>query len=79
MWIFLFYLCENKKLIMATKVKISAPDQVKLALDGRTQRWLAMEIKIPEDSLSQKMNGLKDFTQSEIDAINNRLGSNIKL
>lgn len=65
---------------MATKIKQSIPDQVKEALDGRTQRWLSFEIKMPEDILSKKMNGFEgaEFTDEEIEAINTRLSSNIK-
>lgn len=62
---------------MATKEKLSVIDQVKVALDGRTQRWLALEIKMPEDNMSKRMTGVVEFTQQEIDAINNRLKSNI--
>lgn len=63
---------------MATKEKVSVPDQVKVALDGRTQRWLALEIKMPEDNLSKRMSGVVQFSEDEIAAINNRLKSNIK-
>lgn len=62
---------------MATKVKASIPEQVKEALDGRTQRWLSMEIKMPEDTLSKKMNGISEFTDEEINTINERLSANI--
>lgn len=63
---------------MATKIKVSIPDQVREAMDGRTQRWLALEIKMPEDTLSKKLKGDIDFTDEEIEAINIRLQSNIK-
>lgn len=59
--------------------KISIPQQIKKALDGRSQRWLALEIKMPEANMSKKMNG-KDgyvFTDSDIAKINKRLNSNI--
>lgn len=59
------------------KKKVTVPEQVKNALDGRTQRWLAMEIRMPEDELSKKMNGINEFTDEDIDAINKRLSSNI--
>jgi len=64
---------------MATKEKLSVPDQVRVALDGRTQRWLALEIKMPEDNMSKRMTGTVQFTQEEINAINYRLKSNIIL
>ncbi len=51
---------------------------VKNAMDGRTQRWLALEIKMPEDNLSKRMQGTVWFTQEEIATINERLKSNIE-
>lgn len=57
------------------------PEQIKKALDGRSQRWLAMEIKMPESNLSKKMTG-KDgyiFTLEDISKINKRLNSKIIL
>ena len=63
---------------MAIKLKLSVPDQVREAMDGRTQRWLALEIKMPEDTLSKKLKGDTDFTDEEIEAINTRLQSSIK-
>ena len=62
---------------MAVKEKLSVPDQVRVALDGRTQRWLALEIKMPEDNMSKRMTGTVQFTQEEINSINERLKSNI--
>lgn len=62
---------------MATKEKLSVIEQVKIALDGRTQRWLALEIKMPEDNMSKRMTGTVQFTKEEIDSINERLKSNI--
>ena len=53
-------------------------EQIKLALDGRSQRWLALKIAMPEDSLSKKLNGKKKFEDKDIDAINNLLKSKIK-
>ncbi len=60
--------------------KISVQQQIKIALDGRPQRWLALEIKMPESNLSKKMKG-KDgyvFTDEDIEKINKRLSANIK-
>lgn len=57
---------------------VTLPDQVIQAMDGRTNRWLALEIKMPESELSKKLNGKVDFTKEEIDAINARLKSKIK-
>ncbi len=64
---------------MATVKKLCVQEQVKVALDGRTQRWLAMEIKMPEDTLSKKMKGYSEFTQDELYLINKRLKVNISL
>ncbi len=64
---------------MNTGNKISIPDQIRAALDGRTQRWLALEIKMPEDSLSKRMKGIAEFSQEEIERINARLSVNITL
>lgn len=54
------------------------PEQVKIALDGRTSRWLALEIRMPETELSKKLNGHVEFTEEEIKAINARLKSEIR-
>ena len=63
---------------MAEKTIISLPEQVEKAMDGRTQRWLALNARIHETELSKKMNGLVDFTNDEIARINEVLKSNIK-
>ena len=55
------------------KTLISVPDQIKKALDGRTQRWLSFEARIGESELSKKMKGEMDFTDSEIERIETRL------
>ena len=57
----------------------SIPEQVVVALDGRTQRWLSLNIRMPENELSKKMKGKKPFTQEEIDTINSVLKFEIKL
>lgn len=53
--------------------------QIEKALDGRTQRWLSFEVRIPEAELSKKINGKMEFTQQEINRINERLSCNIIL
>ncbi len=58
---------------------LSIPEQVKVALDGRTQRWLALQIRVPESDVSRKMTGLMDFTEDEIKNINELLKVNIKV
>ena len=56
---------------------ISVVDQIKAALDGRTQRWLSLRAQIPESDLSKKMNGTWEFDQEEIDKINEVLNCSI--
>lgn len=57
---------------------LSIPEQVYKAMDGRTQRWLALQVAIPESDLSRKMKGKMDFTEQEINAINELLKVEIK-
>lgn len=59
--------------------KLTIPQQIKKALDGRSQRWLALEIKMPESNMSKKMNGAPgyEFTEADINKINKRLKSKI--
>jgi len=54
-------------------VALSIPEQIKVALDGRSQRWLSFEMRIAEQELSKKMNGHLDFTSEELTAIEERL------
>lgn len=64
---------------MATKTKtIPVKDQITQALDGRTQRWLTKELGMKEDTFSKKMQGILNFTDEDIEKINNRLSSNIQ-
>lgn len=49
---------------------------IELALDGRSYRWLALEIKMPETELSKRMNGHKDFSKEELATIDDRLNAN---
>ena len=50
-------------------------DQIKVAMDGRTQRWLALNARIPETDLSRKLNGLVKFDETEIKSIEEALGT----
>ena len=59
------------------KKKLCLQEQIKIALDGRTQRWLSLKVEIPESDFSKKMNGIIDFTKEEINRINKRLNCNI--
>lgn len=69
----------KQKTKMMDKKELSIPKQVEILLDGRTQRWLAMEIKMPETDLSKRMKGIVKFNQNELDRINTRLNGCIKL
>ena len=59
------------------KTLLSIPDQIKVALDGRTQRWLSFEVRIAEQELSKKMNGSLDFSDDELIKIEERLNFKI--
>lgn len=63
---------------MSVTEKIPIPEQIKKALDGRTQRWLATELDMTEDALSRRMNGILQFTEDELKAIQERLKFKIK-
>lgn len=54
-------------------VILTISEQIKKALDGRTQRWLSFEVRIPEQELSKKMKGVTSFTPEELTAIEERL------
>ena len=60
---------KNKKM----KKEKNLPEEIKTALDGRTQRWLSLNAKIPESELSRKMKGKNDFIDSELQRINELL------
>lgn len=61
------------------QVMLPVHEQVRKAMDGRTNRWLALEIRVPESEISKKLKGHIAFTDEEIQAINSRLKSKIKL
>lgn len=66
---------------MSTKEKSKSKQigaEIKLIL-SRNQRWLSDKIKMREPLLSEKINGRKDFEQSELDLINKVLDTNYKL
>ena len=60
------------------KLKLSIPEQVSMALDGRTQRWLSFEVRIPEPELSKKIKGVLEFTDDELEKISKRLNYNFE-
>ena len=55
------------------EANLSIPEQIRKALDGRTQRWLSFEARIPESDLSKKMNNELPFTEAELERIETRL------
>jgi hypothetical protein len=62
---------------MAKKTKLKLHEKIKKALDGRTQRWLSLNAKIPESELSRKMQGKLLFTDAEITRINEALKTDL--
>ena len=62
---------------MEEKVLNPVIEKIKTALDGRSYRWLSMEIKMPEAELSKRMNGHIDFSDDEISKIDERLNGNL--
>lgn len=52
-------------------------EKIKEAMDGRTQRWLSLNAKIPESELSRKMQGKLLFTNAEISRINEALKTDL--
>lgn len=61
---------------MAETKTVSIKEQIKIAMDGRTQRWLSLNTKIPETELSKKFNieGYT-FSEDEIKSIETALGT----
>lgn len=52
-------------------------EKIEQALDGRSYRWLALEIKMPETELSKRMNGHIEFSEDELTKIHDRLNENL--
>ena len=63
----------NQNKFMEIKTELRLHERIKEALDGRTQRWLSLNAKIPESELSRKMQGKLLFTDAEIARINEAL------
>ena len=63
----------NQNKFMEIKTELRLHERIKEALDGRTQRWLSLNAKIPESELSRKMQGKLLFTDAEITRINESL------
>lgn len=66
-------LSNNQNKFMEIKTELRLHERIKEALDGRTQRWLSLNAKIPESELSRKMQGKLLFTDAEITRINEAL------
>ena len=71
--IILFLSSNNQNKFMEIKTELRLHERIKEALDGRTQRWLSLNAKIPESELSRKMQGKLLFTDAEITRINESL------
>ena len=71
--IILFLSSNNQNKFMEIKTELRLHERIKEALDGRTQRWLSLNAKIPESELSRKMQGKLLFTDAEITRINEAL------
>lgn len=54
-------------------------EQIKDALDGRTNRWLSKKTGINEADLSRAISGKLILTQKRYDKINAVLGTNITI
>ena len=63
----------NQNKFMEIKTELRLHERIKESLDGRTQRWLSLNAKIPESELSRKMQGKLLFTDAEITRINEAL------
>lgn len=50
--------------------KMTLGKKIKVALDGRTQRWLSEKTGIPEDKLSNKLRGITKFSNEDLGIIN---------
>lgn len=74
----MFFTLALKVEIMSQEI-LTVPQQVEAALDGRTQRWLALKANIPESDLSKKLAGKMLFNEAEIGRINDILKTDIKL
>jgi len=70
-------LSNNQNKFMEIKTELKLHDKIKEALDGRTQRWLSLNAKIPESELSRKMQGKLLFTDAEITRINEALKTDL--
>ena len=52
-------------------------EQIVIALDGRTKRWLSFEIRVAEQDLSRKFKGTNDWKEEEIEKIETLLNFKI--
>lgn len=61
-----------------SKDKLSIGLQIKSHFN-RSQAWLAQEIGMTESQLSRKINGYVEWSQVELDKINEILGTKFKI
>lgn len=65
---------------MALKLKKtdkSIPVKIKKALDGRTQRWLALKISMADTEMSNKMNCITPFSIEDLIKIDSVLATDL--
>lgn len=67
----------NESMMTKQKKPTEVITTIKLAMDGRTQRWLSQKTQIPEVDLSNKLKGVKAFTDDDKSKIS--IALNIKL
>ena len=68
------------KIIIMVKEKLlheKIAEQIVIALDGRTKRWLSFEIRVAEQDLSRKFKGTNDWKEEEIEKIETLLNFKI--
>lgn len=64
----------TSKYLKATSIKSKTRrEKIKRGLDGRKQRWLALELGISDTQLSNKMNGITPFSDDEVKKIESLL------
>lgn len=54
------------------------PLQIKKALDGRPQRWLGQQLDLTDDAISRRMNGILNFSETELETVEKLLNFKIK-
>lgn len=67
----MFTLFKHKIIIMVKEKLLheKIAEQIVIALDGRTKRWLSFEIRVAEQDLSRKFKGTNDWKDEELEKI----------